>query len=122
MTLRYYFSVKIHLKTGHLVNTIITPNIMQNYLHIKHWRYFCLLACVNCTQTLSEGEGILREGEKAYTLLFDTCQRDFCFNVSRRNVTGGDRGRFEISLSRKPDHGRTTVLDSAKTTGYIEIR
>ena len=77
---------------------------------------------MDTTQTLSEGEGILREGEKAYTLLFDTCQRDFCLDVSMRNVTGGHRGRFEILLSRKPDHGRTSVLDSAKTTGYIEIR
>ena len=37
-------------------------------------------------------------------------------------MTSGHRGRFEISLSRKPDHGRTSVLDSGRKIATITIQ
>ena len=46
-------------------------------------------------------------------LLFDSCQRNFCFNVDLKDgVSRPARGeRFPIELSRVPDHGRSTLLD-----------
>ena len=71
---------------------------------------------------LSEGEGIEQEGETAYKLKFDAGQRDFCFQVRRRDVTSGHSGMFGIAISRTPDHGISIVLDAALTTGFIKIR
>ena len=46
-------------------------------------------------------------------LLFDSCQRNFCFSVDLKDgVSRPTQGeRFPIELSRTPDHGRTTLLD-----------
>ncbi|CAI8026680.1 FRAS1-related extracellular matrix protein 2 [Geodia barretti] len=75
---------------------------------------------VNTTQELSQGEGIEEERRGLYKLLFDSCQKRFCFDVCRRDRTSGDRGRFEMTVTRTPDHGRITEIDSS--IGYIEIR
>ena len=75
---------------------------------------------VDITQELNEGDGIDDEGRGLYKLLFDMCQKRFCFDVSRRDLTSGDRGRFEMTVTRTPDHGRTTEIVS--NMGYIEIR
>ena len=46
-------------------------------------------------------------------LLFDSCQRNFCFNIDLKDgISRPARGeRFPIELSRTPDHGRTTYSD-----------
>ena len=46
-------------------------------------------------------------------LLFDSCQRNFCFNIDLEDgVSRPARGeRFPIQLSRTPDHGGRTILD-----------
>ena len=46
-------------------------------------------------------------------LLFDSCQRNFCFNVDLKDgVSRPARGeQFSIELSRTPDHGSSTLLD-----------
>ena len=75
---------------------------------------------VDPEQTLSEGEGIKREGTQDSVLTFSSCQRRFCFDVSLKNVTmpeGG--GRFTISVASTPDSGITTLLNPR---GHIEIR
>jgi hypothetical protein len=75
---------------------------------------------VYTNQDLSQGDGIDDEGRGVYKLLFDSCQKRFCFDVSRRDPTSEDRGRFEMTVTRTPDHGRTTEIVS--NMGYIEIR
>ena len=75
---------------------------------------------VDTTQELSQGDGITEERRGLYKLLFESCQKRFCFDVSRRDLTSGDRGRFEMTVTRTPDHGRTTEIVS--NMGYIEIR
>ena len=46
-------------------------------------------------------------------LLFDSCQKNFCFNVYLK--PGVDRPaqgqRFELELARTPDHGRNLILN-----------
>ena len=71
-------------------------------------------------QELSAGEGIEKVGETALKLQFEMCQSEFCFDISQRNVTREDRGRFEIFLAATPEYGRIIVLDPEKTRGYIE--
>ena len=75
---------------------------------------------VDTTQEFSQGDGIDEEGRGLCKLLFDTCQKRFCFDVCRRDPTSEDRGRFEMTVTRISDHGRTTEIDS--NMGYIEIR
>ncbi|CAI8039189.1 hypothetical protein GBAR_LOCUS21780 [Geodia barretti] len=75
---------------------------------------------VDTTQELSQGDGVDEEGRGLYKLLFDACQKRFCFDISRRDVTSGVRGRFEMTVTRTPDHGRTTEI--VPNRGYIEIR
>ena len=75
---------------------------------------------VNTTQELSQGDGMDEEGRGLYKLLFDSCQRRFCFDISRRDRTSEDRGRFKMTVTRTPDHGRITEIVS--NVGYIEIR
>ncbi|CAI8041944.1 Extracellular matrix protein FRAS1, partial [Geodia barretti] len=75
---------------------------------------------VDTAQELSQGDGIDEERRGLYKLLFDTCQRRFCFDVSRRDLTSEDRGRFKMTVTRTPDHGRITEIVS--NVGYIEIR
>ena len=75
---------------------------------------------VDTTQELSQGDGIDEEERGLYKLLFDSCQKRFCFDVSRSDRTSEDRGRFEMTVTRTPDHHRTTEIDSS--IGYIEIR
>ena len=78
---------------------------------------------VNETQTLSEGAGIDREGMQDSILLYDSCQRRFCFDVSLKNETRPDLGeRLTISVERTPDHGRATVLDPDRMHGFIQIQ
>ena len=75
---------------------------------------------VDTNQELSQGDGIQEEGRGLYILLFDSCQKRFCFDVSRRDPTSDDRGSFEMTVTRTPDHGLSTEIVS--NMGYIEIR
>ena len=84
--------------------------------------FILFTAEVDPTQELSAGEGIEKVGETASKLQFEMCQSEFCFDISQRNVTREDRGRFEIFLAATPEYGRIIVLDPEKTRGYIEIR
>ena len=78
---------------------------------------------VDETQTLSEGHGIERVDMQDSVLLYNSCQRKFCFDVSLKIETRPERGeRFTISVERSPDHGSSTMLDSDKMSGFIEIR
>ena len=55
-------------------------------------------------------------------LLFNSCQRRMCFDVSlREGVSRPEPGRYGIRVARTPDHGRSTILDPDMTNGYIEI-
>ena len=78
---------------------------------------------VDETQTLSDGYGIEREDDQDSVLLYNSCQRRFCFDVSLKVETRPESGeRFTISVERTPDHGQTTVLDPDKKHGFIQIR
>ena len=79
---------------------------------------------VDETQTLSEGHGIERVDVQDSLLLYNSCQRKFCFDVSLKIETRPERGeRFTIlSVERSPDHGRSIMLDSDKMSGFIQIR
>ena len=78
---------------------------------------------VDETQTLSGGHGIERVDIQDSVLLYNSCQRKFCFDVSLKIETRPERGeRFTISVERSPDHGRSTMLGSDKMSGFIEIR
>ena len=48
-------------------------------------------------------------------LIFDSCQIHFCFNIDLKDgVSRPAQGeRFQIELSRTPDHGRSTIIDPA---------
>ena len=77
---------------------------------------------VDETQTLSESHGIERVDMQDSVLLYNSCQRKFCFDVSLKIETRPERGeRFTISVERSPDHGRSIVLDSDKMSGFIHI-
>ena len=75
---------------------------------------------VDATQTLSDGYGIEREDDQDSVLLYNSCQRRFCFGVSLKVETRPER--FTISVGRTPDHGQTTMLDPDKMRGFIQIR
>ena len=79
---------------------------------------------VDPTQTITEGEGIVRVNTQSSILLFNSCQRRFCFDVSLRNMTARpDSGqRYSMLVGRTQDHGRTIVIDALKRNGFIEIR
>ena len=77
---------------------------------------------VDETQTLTEGAGINRVDMQDSILLYNSCQRRFCFDVSLKNETRPNIGeRLTISVERTPDHGRATVLDPDRMHGYIQI-
>ena len=59
---------------------------------------------------------IIDERDNTYALLlFDSCQKNFCFNVHLK--PGVDRPaqgqRFELEVARTPDHGRNLILNPA---------
>ena len=64
---------------------------------------------------MDRSSDIVVDGEDSsyLNLLFDSCQRNFCFNIDLMDgVSRPARGeQFPIELSRVPDHGRTTLLD-----------
>ena len=89
---------------------------------------FVSLVCVSDvfevdeTQTLSEGHGIERVDMQDSVLLYNSCQRMFCFDVSLRIETRPESGeRFTISVQMSPDHRRSIALDSDKMSGFIQI-
>ncbi|CAI8036551.1 hypothetical protein GBAR_LOCUS20478 [Geodia barretti] len=76
---------------------------------------------VDSAQELSAGEGIEKVGETALKLQFEMCQSEFCFDISQRNVTREDRGRFEIFLAATPEYGRIIVLDPEKQEAILKF-
>ena len=73
-------------------------------------------------------EGIIIEDpdgnrEHDVNLLFNSCQRRMCFDISlKANVTRPDQGQqFGIGIAKTPDHGRSVILDDDRTTGIINI-
>ena len=75
------------------------------------------------TSSFSDGEGIDREGAHDYILLFDSYQREFCFDIIlKEGVARPESGSFGISVTRTPNHGRSTTLNPELTFGYIIVR
>ena len=76
------------------------------------------------TTQRTEGAGITRESAQSYILRFNSCQREFCFVVSL--IEGVERpesgSRFQISVARTPDQGRSTRLIPDKIVGHIQVR
>ena len=76
---------------------------------------------VDETQTFTEGHGSERVDMQDSVLLYNSCQRKVCFDVSLKIETRPKSGeRFTISVERSPDHGRSIVLDSDKMSGFIQ--
>ena len=74
------------------------------------------------TNSFSDGEGIDREGAQDYILLFDSCQRKFCFEINLKDgIQRPESGSFGISVARTPDHGRSTTLNPKLTLGNIIV-
>ena len=79
---------------------------------------------VNTTQTRPQGSGsINQESISNYTIQFDSCQREFCFELNlKEDIERPESGeQFMVSVSRTPGHGRNILLIPDKTIGYIEI-
>ena len=80
---------------------------------------------VNTTQTLAQESGdINQESISNYIIRFNSCQREFCFEVNlKEDIERPESGeQFVISVSRTPGHVRSILLIPDKTIGYIEIR
>ena len=97
--------------------------ILCLYTHATHT--LSALFEVDVTQMLNEGDGIeAQTAPQDVALLFSSCQRQFCFDVSLRGETSRPSSgeQFDISLVASPDHGRAITVDPDKTRGLIESR